>query len=114
MPVTKRKDTHRYFQLLVLTSMHPLSYPLSQLAFYCCEKDHNQKQPGDGWVYLAYKFWNTVHGGKPKQELSAVNVEEKLLTALLLLACSICFFIQPKTTCPGRTLIVGAGSFHIK
>jgi len=92
-----------------------LSDCLSQ-GFYSCSNIMTKKQVGEERVYSAYtsmllfitkgsqdwnssrsasRSWCRGHGGM-------------LLTGLLLLTCSACFLIEPKTTSPGMApLIMG-------
>ena len=88
----------------------------SSLLYIAVIEHHNQKQVGVEGVYLAYNSmsWPTIlcHSHLLKeviQELKAETRRQELkqkpwldvVYCLVLMGCSDCFFIAPRTTCSG-------------
>lgn len=73
----------------------PASAKLLIVDFYCCDKDHDQKQCREGGVYLTNKSQSITEGsrdhGGPAHRLA-------------LRACSDCLLIQGRTACPRTAL----------
>lgn len=68
------------------------------LAFHCCDKTHDQKQPGEEKVYFILQLNSSSSGTQyrnPEAETDAETMEE-----LYLLACSVCFLILQRITSP--------------
>lgn len=79
------------------------------LGFYCCDKTPTKSSLGKkGFIWLKYSGFQSLEGSQDRnwrQQPGGRNWSRShrgtLLTGLLLLACSICFLIPLRTTCPG-------------
>lgn len=86
--------------------------------FLCYNTSNKSNLQREGFV-PAYNFWVTVyHLRKSGQELKQVrNLEAGhrgvLLTGLLLMVCSACLLIEPKTNSPGLVPYAMCGLSHI-
>ena len=70
-----------------------------EFAFYCQDKNHDQKQHGEKRVYLILWFSSSgreVSVGTSRQNLTPWR--DAGFLGLLLMTCSACFLTQPKTT----------------
>jgi hypothetical protein len=73
-------------------------------------KHPDPRQLGKQRIYLVYSFQSQPSGGEVREGLQGRNLEagakaeameEECLLACSFLACSLCFLINLRTTCPG-------------
>lgn len=110
--VTMFNNNVSYFWKGQIDLVIPQDVHMPHFAFRCCDKHHHQKQCGEERVNLAYT------PGKPEQDSRQEPGGRSWSRAHSLLApqaCSACFSIQLRTTCPGtgRHSPQWVGPFHI-
>jgi hypothetical protein len=76
---------------------HMLTFPrlgllVALLCFCCCEKDHDQKQPGNEKVYFVYTYisQSVIEGS-----------QGRMLSGFFHLVCIACFLKYLRTICLG-------------
>lgn len=75
--------------------------------FYCCDKTSGPNLGRNGFI-SSYKSQSTFHHwGKSGQETEGRSWCRQrhggvLLTGVPLMTCSVCFFIEPRTSSPGK------------
>lgn len=85
---------------------------MSYLVFYCCDKHHAQKNPGQGRVYFISQvifFVKGVMAGTPGRKLGIETEAEAMAEWCLLAcsqACSVCFLCSPGHLPVGGTAAV--------
>jgi hypothetical protein len=61
-------------------------------------RPHDPKQLGEGRIYFTYTYLSQfIIGDRARTQTLGQRLRGELLTDLLLLACSACFLIEPRT-----------------